>query len=242
MSSQQGAVGDHRAVVPVRPTAGVIERRPNALLGMIWLDLLGMRRMVRSIGVLMIVLAVTAGLLKQFAVGLPMLLTAMSALGSQLFSSDEYYGLGRLYGSLPVSRSTVINARYLIVAGSVILVGAGVCVLVLFEPGALLFGLVPVVTCVMALHALIVAAQIPVVVRFGARNGVWALVGFFILVTAVGYLFYRGQRDDPERLLALLQRVVDHPGPVTALAISITVISLVTSWALVQRIYRAQDH
>ena len=125
---------------PVRPTAGVIERRPNALLGMIWLDLLGMRRMVRSIGVLMIVLAVTAGLLKQFAVGLPMLLTAMSALGSQLFSSDEYYGLGRLYGSLPVSRSTVINARYLIVAGSVILVGAGVCVLVLFEPGTLLFG------------------------------------------------------------------------------------------------------
>ena len=94
----------------------------------------------------------------------------------------------------------------------------------------------------MALHALIVAAQIPVVVRFGARNGVWALVGFFILVTAVGYLFYRGQRDDPERLLALLQRVVDHPGPVTALAISITVVSLVTSWALVQRIYRAQDH
>ena len=46
--------------------------RPEVLLGMRW--------MVRSIGVLMIVLAVTAGLLKQFAVGLPMLLTTMSAL------------------------------------------------------------------------------------------------------------------------------------------------------------------
>lgn len=197
-----------------------------------------------SLGFLAVLLPLLALLtaLGQAAVSLPMAAAVALSLSLSIFYAHATYGLPRLYGTLPVRRSTVIVSHYLVASGLFVAVIASAGVMIVI--GALLRGEPAVgsllaVGVVFGVLSLVTAPQLPVIIRFGpetARVVLLIVAGVVALaIVALGFLGRGG------RIEAVLSSDLPWAWLVGGI-VSVGVVAWGLSLLVSLRIYQSQDH
>lgn len=166
----------------------------------------------------------------------------MVAMGP--ISNAEVTGTDRLYGTLPVSRRSVVKAHYAVgisclLMVAVVLLAGGIGALVTHadtgEGVVAALGLTLALIVIFALYA-------PIMMRFGSRAGGIILILTFGLVGVLG-----------GTVLSLLGQVTGLDGVafpndfpmeawVGSLFVLVAVVTVVVSYAVAVRIYERQDH
>lgn len=215
--------------------------KTSGLMSMLRLDLIGLRPMATSMAILMGIAVVMGVGFDQPAIGAPMIGVGFAILPMNAFTADQMYKMNALYGSLPMRRRDVVNARYLLIwimlSVAVVLLYAMIAVSGAgSEPG---MWLMPIWMGIAL--SLLPSVQIPVGIKFGPQTGTWAVMIPFVVIMAGAFVI--SQVDGVvARLGQVLAWVNAHPAQVTATGALVAVVVMAASWVASQRIYAAQDH
>ncbi len=217
--------------------------RPSPLAGigpMLRLDLANLaswRRAAPFVLVGMLFMAYTAGV-QMAAV---MLYVGSYFLAVNTFTMDDRYRLPLLYGGLPVTRRAVLTSHYLVALAAV------VAALVLLVPCAYVatFALGTDLTTelgtglgVMAGVSLVLAAILPLVVRYGVTAMSYAALG---IMAALGVVAFVVRATGLAAALPSPEALTAHPVATSLALLAVVTLGWLASYALSLRSYETRD-
>lgn len=213
----------------------------SELLPMLKFDL---RVVAGAQGGVMVLIVLVAGGLAAFggsaSVATPMVVVLALFLGLSLFTSDETYRLRHLHGTLPVARRTVLTSHYAVGAGALVLlmaVGLFAALLGTVVSGEPVESTVTGSLLVLGVVLLAYAVQVPLIVRFGATQGRFALLAVMAVVIAVAMLAV-GAADAVDIEVPAFLASPALPW----LVVGVGLVALVPSWWASVLLYERQDH
>ncbi len=152
------------------------------------------------------------------------------------FVADRTYGLNRLYGQLPTTRTTVVLCHYLV--GGIAFVGAAfVSALFAVLVGDDQVGAVSTAVAATAAVAVVTAVAIPTITRFGQQSLVFVSFG----LVAVGVAAVKAIPHEESMLVDLLSDAAQHPMAASAFLVGAVLLLWIVSYLVTLRIYRKQD-
>ncbi|MDO5729952.1 MAG: ABC-2 transporter permease [Actinomycetaceae bacterium] len=223
-------------------TSSTERAQPDGLRAMLHLDLITMRAQLWVAALIATFFIVYAGLTRNPSIALPPITVLTMLSAPTVFSIDEKDRLHSLYDSLPISRRTVINARYLEIIGATLFLSVSTALILLLS-GELTAWWTPLIIALLVfLACLWFGIQTPAILKFGSQKAIFVYLVIFIFLGTLPITLSRYVRL-PDKFLddapAFLYRYS------TAISASLLVVALVilgASWALSQRIYAKQDH
>lgn len=214
----------------------------SGLRAMLHIDLTTMRVQLWLAAFIAASFIIPAGLTRNPTMALSPIIVLTMISSTTVFTIDEKEGLNSFYDSLPISRRTVINARYLEMVAAILFLSAATTILLLASAQLSAWWTPLLIALLVFLTCLWFGIQAPIILKFGSQKAILVYFALFILLGFLPFVLSRHVRL-PDKFLddapALLYRYS------TAISASLLIAALVilgASWALSQRIYAKQDH
>lgn len=216
--------------------------RPDGLRAMLHLDLTTIRAQLWLATLIAAFFIVYAGLNRNPSIALPPITVLTMLSAPTVFSIDEKDGLHALYDSLPISRRTVINARYLEMVGAVLFLSVSTAVILLLSEQLTAWSTPLIIALLVFLACLWLGIQAPAILKFGSQKAILVYLVFFIFLGTLPFIISQHVQL-PDGFLDDAPEFLSHYGTAVSGALFIAAFAFLgASWALSQRIYARRDH